>query len=264
LVDKSGTYWLEVTDTNNCQGTDSVEVIVNPLPAVDIGGPYEICDHDSILLGTSSVYRNYRWSSGDESSTIYVNGQGDYWLEVIDSNGCRNSDTTIIIVHPLPYIYLGEDTTLRTNNALMLDAGKGFGSYQWNTGAGTQALPVNTSQAGEYEYWVRVSDSNSCAAADTILVTVKLTDAMPDYTKDFNLKVYPNPTSGMVYLMPQRDIDSKVSISVIDAEGRMVLKDKIEGIRSDVGISIDLSGLENGIYLLMIDQYPVRIIKNSR
>jgi hypothetical protein len=125
-------------------------------------------------------------------------------------------------------------------------------------------LPVNTSQTGEYEYWVRVSDSNSCAATDTILVTVELPDAILCYTRVFGLKVYPNPTTGIVYLVPQSDIDSEILITVIDAGGRLVHKEKLTSLKSGTGFSIDLSGLENGIYILMVNQYPVRIIKNSK
>jgi hypothetical protein len=143
----------------------------------------------------------------------------------------------------------------------MLYAGEGFVSYLWSTGNDTQVISLNTSQTGEYEYWVRVSDSNSCAAADTILITVELPDAMSGYTKVFGYKVYPNPTSGMVYMVPQADMDGEVLITVIDAAGRMVLRDKM---KSGVLCSIDFSGMRNGIYLLMIDKYPVMIIKNSR
>jgi hypothetical protein len=60
------------------------------------------------------------------------------------------------------------------------------------------------------------------------------------------------------------DIDNETMITLIDAGGRRILNEKIVNMKSGVGCSIDLSGLENGIYLLMIDQYPVRIIKNSR
>jgi hypothetical protein len=93
---------------------------------------------------------------------------------------------------------------------------------------------------------------------------VEQPDALPGCTRVFGLKVYPNPTTGIVCLVPQTDIDGETIITVIEAGGRMLLMDKIGKLKTGVGCSIDLSGMENGVYLLMIDQNPIRIIKNSR
>jgi len=65
--------------------------------------------------------------------------------------------------------FLGKDTTICTS-ALTLDAGSGWGKYQWSTGDTTQKINVTASGA----YWVKVlSNASSCGPnIDTINVTI--------------------------------------------------------------------------------------------
>ena len=76
--------------------------------------------------------------------------------------------------HGLPYFIesyfnqltfnLGNDTTV-CSSSFTLDAGTGWASYQWSTGATTQTISVNTTGS----YWVVVSNG-SCSVSDTIAV----------------------------------------------------------------------------------------------
>jgi hypothetical protein len=273
-----GEYNCLISTSHGNFSTDTVLVLPLTTPEiVDQTYSFGICEKEDTVLSlrvSDPDSMHYAWYYQDEwlegfddvsfsLENIDKTDEGDYYGIVINLCGSDTSSVIEITVHPLPYVYLGEDTTVQTNDALTLDAGEGFESYLWSTGDDMQTLPVNTVQAREYEYWVRVTDSNSCTGADTILITVKLPDALPGYTRIFGLKVYPNPTSGVVYVVPQTDSKKEILLTVIDAEGRIVNRNKIAGVRSGKGFSVDLSGLENGVYLLMIDQYPVRIVKNT-
>jgi hypothetical protein len=86
---------------------------------------------------------------------------------------------------------------------------------------------------------------------------------VPDHSNPADLKVYPNPTAGMVYVKYDAGIDRALNVTVMDMQGRIILQEKVQGTGSGMVYSIDLSGVENGVYLLMVDQHPVRIIKET-
>lgn len=102
-VTESGFYSVEVTDGNNCKNSDTVEVTVNPLPIVDLGGPeLWVPKNTTFTLSTPGTFVSYLWSTGETTSTItlesrwfrraaYVN------LDVMDDKGCSGYDE--ILVH---------------------------------------------------------------------------------------------------------------------------------------------------------------------
>ena len=60
-------YIVTVTDANACIGTDTVTVVVNPLPSVDAGNDIDLCIGDSIQLNATGGVR-YSWSPIDSIS----------------------------------------------------------------------------------------------------------------------------------------------------------------------------------------------------
>jgi hypothetical protein len=69
------------------------------------------------------------------------------------------------------------------------------------------------------------------------------------------LKVYPNPNKGIVTI--ERESDARASIKITDLTGKMVYECSIEGNQIN---SLDLSNLQNGIYLLQIDSERFKIL----
>lgn len=63
-------------------------------------------------------------------------------------------------------LYLGIDTTLCTGNTIVLSAGPGFKSYEWQNGDTHEFLAVNSPG----QYYVKVTDSCNNVYADTINV----------------------------------------------------------------------------------------------
>ena len=112
---------------------DSVLVtIVNP-PALNLGADTSICQDDSILLEiTDPSIFDFRWSTGDSTSTLEIKEPGQYYVDV-SNLGCSVSDTIEIGGYlPNPPLSLGEDSLycFFFNDSLTLDAGEAF-SYKW-------------------------------------------------------------------------------------------------------------------------------------
>jgi gliding motility-associated-like protein len=87
-----------------------------------------------------------------------------------DANGdlyiadARNS--VIRKISLCPTVSLGNDKTICKGSSLQLDAGSNFNRFEWNTGAATQTLQINSPGT----YWVKAS-INTCTVKDTIVVT---------------------------------------------------------------------------------------------
>ncbi len=59
------------------------------------------------------------------------------------------------------------DTSFCQSSSTTLDAGNGYFAYLWNTGSTAQMLVVTTGGT----YTVTVTDSNSCTASASVVVT---------------------------------------------------------------------------------------------
>jgi hypothetical protein len=64
----------------------------------------------------------------------------------------------------------------------------------------------------------------------------------------FKFRVYPNPTTGFLYIDLERDLRGPIPWSLYDIQGRLLLGGNFSGKRS----SLDLTNLTSGIYFLKI------------
>ncbi len=162
-VGSSGTY--NVTYNNGCQsGTSSnVVVTVNPLPVVSISGG-AICPGGSTVLNAGNTYISYVWSTGDTTSSITVNTPGEYSVTVTDNNGCEGSATVFTFYSPAPTPTISGDPYYCPGDSTLLDAGSGYSSYLWSTGATTRQINVAT--VGLIS--VTVTNSYGCAGSASI------------------------------------------------------------------------------------------------
>ena len=154
---------VTVSDSNGCTATASVNVTVNPLPAVAISGNTTLCVGESSLL-TASGGSSYVWNTGASTPSITVSNGGTYSVTASNSYGCSSSASVQVIslenvsISGNLNICQGQSTTLYAN---------GTGSYLWNTGATTSSVTVT--QAGLYT--VTVSLGN-CSSSASVLVSI--------------------------------------------------------------------------------------------
>jgi len=175
-VTSAGNYTVQVTNTAGCLSIPSgtTVVTVNPLPSrptITPSGTVNICAGSSRTL-TSSSGTTYLWSTGETTQAISVNAAGSYTVQVTNSYGCLSqaSLATTIVVNPLPAtptITASGPTAICAGSSVTLTSSLSTG-YLWSTGASTRSITVST--AGDY--WVRVTDANSCQSAQSAVTTV--------------------------------------------------------------------------------------------
>jgi len=138
---ESDTLFIDKTNTNNCSVTDTVVVNVNPLPVVDLGQDVSICENSVAEFDIAGSFVAINWSSGkrgslstDVNSIDYTVTENDsLFVEVIDNNGCVNTDTLLITKLDLPVFSLGNDTAICINDNILLEAKEGLASVEWTS-----------------------------------------------------------------------------------------------------------------------------------
>ena len=135
---------------------------------LNLGSDFSICRGDTIKLDAGSDMSSYLWNTGENGSFIIVSDSGLYWVEVSFDTDCILYDTIHVSYYPENAVELGNDTTICQGDPLTLDAGDGYVSYFWQNGLENQTYYVGSSG----QYWVQVTDHNSCMISDTINVEV--------------------------------------------------------------------------------------------
>ena len=162
-VGTSGAY--NVTYNNGCESGTSTNVVVtvNPLPVVSISGG-AICPGSSSILSAGNTYSSYLWSTGETTFSISVNTPGEYSVNVIDNNGCDGYGIVFAFFSPVPTPSISGDPYFCPGDSTLLDAGSGFSTYLWSTGATTQQ--INVASVGQIS--VTVTNIHGCSGSTSI------------------------------------------------------------------------------------------------
>ena len=171
-----------------------VYVNANPVPAASSNGP--ACEGSTLLL-TATGGTQYAWTGVNNFSaagspaainSIQQMQAGKYYVLVTDSNGCKNIDSTIVLVNPAPVAVTSFKTvTICTGDATQLSASGGT-LYSWTPAAGLSGTLVSNpiaSPAITTQYVVTVSNQFACADTAAVLVNVNekpTANAGPDKT----------------------------------------------------------------------------------
>lgn len=100
FITQSGDYSVKVIDTNGCVYIFNTPTIIhseNVNPKIYVNGKTSLCKNEKTQLLAPLGFSVYKWNDGDSSLQKFVDKQGDYWLRVIDKNGCEFYTDTVSI-----------------------------------------------------------------------------------------------------------------------------------------------------------------------
>ncbi|MEO8069353.1 MAG: T9SS type B sorting domain-containing protein [Flavobacteriales bacterium] len=158
-VNSTNNYVVTITDAMGCEAVRAFDVVVNPLPIVNLGPDLALCGAASQVLNANSPGSAVLWSTNAVTQQISVSATNDYWLQVTNTNGCVNSDTLHVAFNANPVDNL-QDVAQCSTQPVVLDAGNPGSTYAWSTNAVTQSITVNTSAT----YSVGVTTPQNCTS----------------------------------------------------------------------------------------------------
>jgi gliding motility-associated-like protein len=164
---QSGTYWVRMVSTSGCTASDTFEVVVHPLPQVDVGQDDTLCIGDTLVLDAGAGYTGYTWSTGEFSQTITLTQTTTAWVRVQDSFMCEAfSDTAVYSFYPDPAIPI-----IQVEENLLHSSFSNY--FQWTLNG--QTLPGETNQdllnPQPGSYTVIITNAYGCSAeSDTVMV----------------------------------------------------------------------------------------------
>jgi gliding motility-associated-like protein len=98
LADTTELVKIQVFDEAGCTASDSVQVIMYPLPVVDLGNDTVLCGNRSIVLDAGNPGATYLWSTGEVTREIEVfAGAGDIAVEVTYGGDCIGTDEISVL-----------------------------------------------------------------------------------------------------------------------------------------------------------------------
>jgi len=167
IVNFTGTYIGTITDINTCQNSDTINILVHPLPIIDLGNHKDICEDESVILDAGTDLE-YLWDDGSSGQTREISASGKYYVNVTDTNLCKNSDTILVDLHPLPQIEILSDgpSKLCKGEILNLNAtilnNDGVSDYQfiWNDSPLAVSGQKQVDTSGYYQ--VNVTEDHGC------------------------------------------------------------------------------------------------------
>jgi hypothetical protein len=230
----NGTYQDTIPNSFGCDSTMTIHLTLNnTTSSIAETACFEYTAPDGVTYSTS----------------------GNYTAVIPNAAGC---DSTISINLTINTVNVGV-----TQNGFDFVADQSFATYQWLDCENNYAvIPGETGQSftatNNGSYAVQITD-NGCV--DTSMCFDVSTIGIIENEDFTQLKVYPNPTSGKVFIQFGKTVES-ISYTILDAQGRIIdaahLQDTDE-------FSIDINS-PTGIYFLKIisdeTMNQFRIVKN--
>ncbi|MES2779080.1 MAG: LamG-like jellyroll fold domain-containing protein, partial [Bacteroidota bacterium] len=244
VAKQSGNYTATVTGGCGAATSTPITITVNPKPTVITNNTSPVCEQDTIKLfsspGASWLWTGPNGFTSTEQHPVLLNAllsnAGTYTVEITNTEGCKASGTTSVIVNALPSVSatnngpacLGSSVTLSSTPAV---------SYIWNGPNGfssTNQSPVvaNVQIVNAGTYFVKVTGANGCraTASTTVLInTLPSATITPDGSTTFcpGGSVTLTAPGGLNYLWSDNSTGQSIvatssgsySVSVSDANG---------------------------------------------
>jgi hypothetical protein len=240
----SGVFTLVSGNGCGISPQQTLYLTVNPQPTVVVSNT-AICKGKTFTIVPGGA-AGYTFSSGP---FVTPNVTTSYSVYGISSLGCigNNPGVITITVQPLPTLSIstthtmlcaGEEATLTATGAL---------SFTFN--AGGAGPDIFVSPKANTTYTITGVDVNGCSNTAVFTQSVDACNGLVNSAQEVSgIKLFPNPTSGMVYVQ----VDSEKEMTIVNAVGQIVY-----AIRLGKGTHpLNLEHLARGIYFLRAPGAP--------
>ncbi len=225
-------------------------ISVKPNPVVDVFGNLEFCEGEVVQLSTGEA-DEYLWSNGEITQHIQVAVSGVYSVTVLNGTlACTSTENVSVTVDPKPSaaFEVSSDYPGPKEEIVFSLVSSGAATWFWDFGDGnisTEEEPVHTyMEDGEYTVILTVTSDKKCTSVESKSFGIVTST---EGRMNESVQIYPNPvgTDQLLYITPRET--SIVSVSIFSVQGDQVYHSTLTDPEE---ISIDVSGLSNGVYIL--------------
>jgi hypothetical protein len=256
---ESGLLNLNLTDNDGCAASETISVVVNPIPYPIISGAQAVCQNSYWeKYSVPSTSNELAWSvtNGELMSFSNANDAIVHWgignsgiinvTETVSQTGCSNNYSYEVLLDNSIALDTAEVLQLSSN---VLYTPQDYTFMNWGYQSIQTNIPVSVGVYSQYcnfpnfdpsqnYYWVEIGDGNGCVTKSYFnnpIFTAEL-----EHITSQHINVFPNPTSGFV------TIETDFS-EIITMEGQVLKSGK-------GSYSIDFTDLNypSGVYYLNI------------
>ncbi len=97
-ITQAGSYGVVVMDGRGCAGSDTIQLLVNPLPVIKLGNDTAVCftGKEIFTHSLTAKYSSIQWSNGSVDTMFIQNTAGPLSIVVSNDFGCEASDTIVV------------------------------------------------------------------------------------------------------------------------------------------------------------------------
>jgi hypothetical protein len=262
------TYTVIGTSAAGCTASAVKTISVNAAPNLTLSAsPSAICSGLSSTL-TAAGANTYSWNPGaltGSSVVVSPTVTTNYTVIASSAGGCTatavqgvtvGASLSISLAASPATICIGSSSTLTATGAT---------SYSWNPGALTGSVNVVTPSVTTV--YTVTGATGACTGIKMISVGAFTcsTDLNSLSLNNSVYTIYPNPTSDKLFIQAKNNAAADVSIEIIDALGKTVLKQSHNFNPTDNTRAVNVNVLPSGIYFVKItsqkDTKVLRFIK---
>ena len=233
------------------------ETTCKPVAFISAKDTMNVCDSVVTLSTPPGDSLLYNWTDGNGGGisvahSVTVNQNGWYHLTVYNTQFCSNSDSVYVnLLGPPPVAsFTGLDTFYCVYNGADTLYGTPAGGVF--TGSGITDSIFNPDSAGigihiiSYNY----TDGNGCVSSAKLIIRIDACVGMSEISGIKVENLYPNPVADHLNLQLSSIQSSDALIELNDITGRKVNDQPVVLQAGNNLFSMDISKLENGIYVL--------------
>ena len=260
---ESGLLNLNLTNNDGCAASETISVVVNPIPYPIISGAQAVCQNSYWeKYSVPSTSNELAWSvtNGELMSFSNANDAIVHWgignsgiinvTETVSQTGCSNNYSYEVLLDNSIALDTAEVLQLSSN---VLYTPQDYTFMNWGYQSIQTNIPVSVGVYSQYcnfpnfdpsqnYYWVEIGGGNGCVTKSYFnnpIFTAEL-----EHITSQHINVFPNPTSGFVTI--ETDF-SEFNFEIITMEGQVLKSGK-------GSYSIDFTDLNypSGVYYLNI------------
>ncbi|MCD0469152.1 T9SS type A sorting domain-containing protein [Flavobacterium sp. JAS] len=268
----AGEYSVEITDARGCIILRNYTIINPPKDIINLGEDVTLCFDQTLTVNAAidDDKATYSWTSDkgftSNKALITVSEPANYTVVVTNKLGCKATDTIKISSQQtaISAEFAVSSQVFKNEKIIIVDiSNPAPDTVEWVIPADATIVSkdkdyaeISFSKAGEYDITLNTTKGNCTASqTKTVLVTEgEYQENNPEETtKNFDLKIYPNPSSGNFTVDVTLDKVMPANVKVYSLNNNLLIDSKTDNGKSNYLFNFSLNGLPSGIYFVLFE-----------